>query len=236
MQVRRIRKQKIHEEIAEQIKDKILKGELKPGDKLPSTREFSELFQVGMSTVREALSALKAMGLVESRQGEGSYIRSLTPEEMAMPNLESLLLNKETILELLEARKALEVANAALAAEKRTEEDLAVFAEILQTMEQHLGQSEAGEQADLRFHQVLAAATHNSIIVRMLEAVAGQMETAIRETRRLEMYGKSSVSERLWQEHLRIYEAVRDRDRTRAMEAMEAHLNHVEAILFRFLK
>lgn len=236
MKVSRIRKQKIHEEIAEQIKEKILKGELLPGQKLPSTRELSELFQVGMSTIREALSALKAMGLVESRQGEGSYVRSFSPDEMMLPELDTLLLNKETILELIEARKVLEVSNAALAAEKRTDEDLAAFAHILEEMENHLGHMEIGEQADLKFHQTLAAATHNSIIVRMLEAIAGQMETAIRETRRLEMYGNPSVSERLFREHTRIYEAIRDGDRTRAMEAMNDHLHHVETILFRYLK
>jgi len=236
MKVRKIRKQKIHEQIAEQITEKIAKGELVPGQKLPSTRELSELFQVGMSTVREALSALKAMGLVESRQGEGSYVRPMAPERLMLPKLDGLLVNKETILELLEVRRALEVSNAGLAAEKRSEADLAAFRRILDEMERHIDDSEVSERADLQFHQTLAAATHNSMIVRLMETIAEQMETAIRETRRLEIYGRSAVSKRLWREHTRIFEAIRDRDRTRAMEAMNDHLDHVEEILFQYLK
>jgi GntR family transcriptional repressor for pyruvate dehydrogenase complex len=236
LEIIRIKQRKISEEIAEQLKGKILSGELVPGQKLPSSREFSEMYQVGMSTVREALSALKAMGLVESRQGEGSYIRKFDLEQLKLPSLDVLLMNRETILELLEVRKSLEVSNAALAAEKRTDEDLAEFERIMTMMEQHLGNEAQGESADLSFHRTLAFATHNSIMIRLLETISTQMEIAIKETRRLQMYASSSVSERLWQEHRSIYEAVKKGDREGAMDAMNRHLQHVETVLFEYLK
>lgn len=233
MEISKITAQKIHEKIAEQIRGHIVSGQLRPGDKLPSTRELAEKFQVGRSTIREALSGLKAMGLVESHQGEGSYVRR---EEVSMPDLQSLLLNRDTILELLEARKALEVANVALAAEKRSDSDLAAFERILATMRDNLGNEEEGERADMAFHLTLAGATNNSIMTRLLATISAQMETAIRETRRLQMYASRSVSEQLWREHEEIFDAIRQRDAALAQEKMKQHLFHVERVLILYLK
>lgn len=232
----KIEYRKIHEQIADRLKERIMAGELQPGGRLPSSKELCESYGVGMSTVREALSALKAMGLVESRQGEGSFVRKIELADVEMPELSGLLMDRETILELLEARKALEVSNAAIAAEKRSEDDLRCFEELLETMERHLGNETEGERADMAFHLALARATHNSIITRMLETVSAQMEMAIRETRRLQMYASKSVSEQLWREHRDIYEAIAAQDPQRAMEAMRQHLFHVERVLVSALR
>jgi GntR family transcriptional repressor for pyruvate dehydrogenase complex len=222
---------KIYEKIAAHLEEQIVGGVLKPGHKLPSTKELSEAYQVGRSTIREALSALKAKGLLEIRQGEGSYVRKVQPEDVRLQGLEALLLSKEAVLELLEARKALETANAGIAAEKRTDADLAAFERVLAAMEAHLGNEEEGERADIDFHRTLAAATHNSIMVRLLETISGQMELAIRKTRRLQMYANAAVSEQLWYEHQAIYAAVREADPAAAQQAMRDHLCHVERML-----
>ncbi|WP_135554282.1 FadR/GntR family transcriptional regulator [Paenibacillus cymbidii] len=236
MELGKIKQDRISDQIAGRIKTMIAGGQFKPGDKLPAARELAETFEVGRSTIREALSALKAMGLVESRQGEGSYVRKVAPDEVNMPDLQSLLLGSDTILELLEARKALEVANAALAAEKRSEEDLAAFRGILKTMKDHLGNEEEGERADMAFHLSLAGATGNSIMARLLETISAQMELAIRETRRLQMYASRTVSEQLLREHEEIFDAICARDAALAQEKMKQHLFHVERVLIRFLK
>jgi GntR family transcriptional repressor for pyruvate dehydrogenase complex len=227
---------KIYEKIAAHLEEQIVGGVWKPGHKLPSTKELSEAYQVGRSTIREALSALKAKGLLEIRQGEGSYVRKVEPEDIKLPGLETLLLSKETVLELLEARKALETANAGIAAEKRTDADLAAFERVLAAMEAHLGNEEEGERADVEFHRTLAAATHNSVMVRLLETISGQMELAIRETRRLQMYANVAVSEQLWNEHQAIYSAVRAKDPAAAQQAMRDHLFHVERMLAAYLQ
>mgnify|MGYP000147276579 CR=1 FL=1 len=236
MEFSKISNRKIYEMIAEQIKQQVIEKKLLPGEKLPSTKEFAESFQVGRSTVREALSALKAMGLVESRQGEGSYVRSILPTDVTMPDFDALLMSRGTILELIEARKSLEVSNSAIAAEKRTEEDLVCFQQILETMHGNLGNENQGEKADLAFHQLLAKATHNSIMVRLLETISSQMEMAISETRRLQMYSNHSVSTQLYQEHKEIFEAIQAKDPILAQEKMKQHLFHVERVLVKFLK
>lgn len=235
MEIKKITKQKIYEEIANQIKEQLVSGVLKPGDKLPSTKELTERYAVGRSTVREALSALKAWGFIDIRQGEGCYVKEVNVSEVGKPDFQTLIMNKQTILELIEARKALEVSNAALAAEKRTEADLIALDAILQQMQLNLGNEAEGEQADFQFHLKLANATQNTIMVRLLETISGQMETAIRETRRLQMYANRQVSEKLWSEHQQIYDAVKQGDARKAEEAMRHHLFHVERVLTQFL-
>jgi GntR family transcriptional regulator, transcriptional repressor for pyruvate dehydrogenase complex len=236
VEITKIASRKIYEQIASQIKDQIVNGKLLPGDKLPSTRELSESFQVGRSTVREALSALKAMGLVEIHQGEGSYVRKIDPSDLAMPQLDALIMSRTTILELLEARKSLEVSNAALAAEKRTEEDLRAFEQILERMKNSLDNEAEGEKEDILFHLTLAGATHNSIMMRLLETISGQMELAIRETRRLQVYSNKSVLIQLYKEHQEIYEAIQASNPEEAQNKMRQHLFHVERMLMPFLK
>ncbi|MEI7024906.1 FadR/GntR family transcriptional regulator [Paenibacillus sp. y28] len=236
METTHITSRKIYEQVAERIRQQITEGRLQPGQKLPSARELSEVYQVGRSTVREALSALKAMGLVEIHHGEGSFVRELDSSSLVMPQIDTLLLSKDTVLELIEARKALEVSNAGIAAQKRTEDNLREMKALLTLMEQHLGDESVGEQADMQFHLALAKATRNSIMVRLLETISGQMEAAIHETRRLEMYASKSVSEQLWREHEAVYHAVLARDSAAAQEAMQLHLFHVERVLIQFLK
>jgi GntR family transcriptional repressor for pyruvate dehydrogenase complex len=235
MEFAKIQRSKIYEEIAEQLRAQIAAGVLKPGDKLPSAKELTERFQVGRSTVREALSALQAMGLIETRQGEGSYVKA-PPADGLQQVLGIVSLGRKETMELLEARKALEAANASIAAQKRTDADLARMESLLARMKQHLGDETIGEQADVDFHMALAEATHNSIMVRLLETISAQMEKAIRETRRLQLYADRAVSERLWSEHHAIVEAVRVRDSELAHRKMLDHLLHVESVLHKFLQ
>ncbi|MBJ6363942.1 FadR/GntR family transcriptional regulator [Paenibacillus sp. GCM10012307] len=236
MALSKVTTRKIYEQIADQMKEHIMNGGWKVGERLPSTKELTEQFQVGRSTMREALSALKAMGLIDIRHGEGCFVRETTAAELELPQFDTLLLSRETILELLEARKALEISNAAIAAVKRNDEDLAGFEKLLSIMEQHAGDEQEGESADIGFHQLLAKATHNSIMVRLLDSISSQMEIAIRETRRLQMYSSKEVSHRLWLEHRAIYKAVVNRNPAKAEQRMREHLEHVERVLRKYLE
>ena len=191
MEVTRLTKRNHYEEIAEQIKLLITSGKLKVGDKLPSTKEMSEQFGVGRSTTREALSALKAMGWIEIRQGGGCRVISSSPAELMFPELQTLRSNRETLLELLEVRQSLEVSNAAIAAQKRTEADLSDMNKLILDMEHSVGDDLEGERTDLLFHLTLAKATHNRIMVQLFESITNQMEMAIREIRRAELYVES---------------------------------------------
>jgi len=235
MEVTKLTKRNHYEEITEQIKQMIVSGALKVGDKLPSTKEMSEQFGVGRSTTREALSALKAMGLIEIRQGGGCRVTSNTPVEVEIPELQSLRMNRATLLELLEARQSFEVSNASIAAKKRTADDLAALRSIVEEMERHIGDDLEGERTDVLFHSILAQATQNSILVKLFESIVGQLETAIRGIRRVELFANRSVAEQLYQEHMAIYQSICDGDAERAGQTMKQHLEHVERMLMKYI-
>ncbi|MEF3306234.1 FadR/GntR family transcriptional regulator [Paenibacillus sp. GYB003] len=236
MEVTRIAPRKIYEQIAEQIKEQIVAGKLTPGQKLPSTRELTERYEVGRSTMREALSMLKAMGLIEIRQGEGCFVRSVDDAEMDVPRFEHLFTSMEAVVELLEARISLEVANAGLAAAKRTDEDVAALEAVLSDMDSERGTETVGEKQDMRFHMTLAEATHNSIMVKLLETISAQVELTIRETRRVRLYADREIAGKLWREHKAIADAVAARDAEGAQAAMRKHLIHVEEEIMKHLK
>jgi GntR family transcriptional regulator, transcriptional repressor for pyruvate dehydrogenase complex len=235
MEFEKVSTRKIYEEIADQIKRQIESGRFRPGDKLPSTKELSDMLQVGRSTVREALSALKAMGLVESRQGEGSFVRSIEPGQVELPSMNAILLSREAVVELIEARKALEIANAGLAAERRSAEQLSELERILQDMESHVGDMEGGESADIEFHLSLAKATGNTIMIRLIDSISTPIAEAIRETRRLQLYANKEQARQLLKEHTDIVESIRKGDNLGAQAAMRTHLMHVEDVLLRYL-
>ncbi|MEK0315908.1 FadR/GntR family transcriptional regulator [Cohnella sp. 56] len=242
IEAKRLTKRNHYEEIALQIRRQIEDGRLKPGDKLPSTREISEQFGVGRSTTREALSALKAMGLIDIRQGGGCRVAAAppdpqraAPEAAGPPELLSLRDGRKTLLELLEVRQTLEVSIASIAAAKRTAEDLAALRALLKEMEAGIGDDIEGERTDLEFHMLLARATRNEIMISLFASITGQMERAIRDIRRVELYASRSVARRLYEEHSAILEAVAEQEPLAASLRMNEHLAHVERMLLRHL-
>lgn len=117
----------------------IKNGTLKPGDKLLPVHQLAEQFQVGRSAVREALSALRAMGLIEMKQGEGTYVKNFDSSSLTKSLNNRLLMKKEDILNLLEVRKVLEVGAVRAAAAKRTEANLQNMKHWLDEMAKSIG-------------------------------------------------------------------------------------------------
>ena len=136
----------------------IKNGTLKPGDKLLPVHQLAEQFQVGRSAVREALSALRAMGLIEMKQGEGTYVKNFDSSSLTKSLNNRLLMKKEDILNLLEVRKVLEVGAVRVAAAKRTEDNLQNMKHWLDEMAKSIGDEKAGEKADFQFHMGIAEA------------------------------------------------------------------------------
>ncbi|MGQ0421221.1 FadR/GntR family transcriptional regulator, partial [Bacillus sp. HC-Mk] len=134
----------------------IKNGTLKPGDKLLPVHQLAEQFQVGRSAVREALSALRAMGLIEMKQGEGTYVKNFDSSSLTKSLNNRLLMKKEDILNLLEVRKVLEVGAVRVAAAKRTEDNLQNMKHWLDEMAKSIGDEKAGEKADFQFHMGIA--------------------------------------------------------------------------------
>ena len=209
----------------------IKNGTLKPGDKLLPVHQLAEQFQVGRSAVREALSALRAMGLIEMKQGEGTYVKNFDSSSLTKSLNNRLLMKKEDILNLLEVRKVLEVGAVRAAAAKRTEDNLQNMKHWLDEMAKSIGDEKAGEKAGFQFHMGIAESSHNNILLELMNHVSEMIAETIGESRRIILYGEQTTSERLIEEHQVIYDAVLKQDVELAQQAMLDHLTNVEHIV-----
>ncbi|GAK02525.1 lactate-responsive regulator LldR [Geomicrobium sp. JCM 19037] len=235
MKYERVRSKKIYEEVADSLKGAIEKGDLKPGDRLESVEKLAERFAVGRSAIREALSALRATGLVDIRHGEGTFVRSYESIDLKIPYSSLLLVNPKEIKELLEVRKILEVGSVQAAAKHRTEEDLQQMKEALHLMNIHMDDEKLGEKADWAFHMQVARASKNDMLVRLLQSVADLTVETMLETRRIWLYSEKVRAEQLHEEHMAIYTAIEKRQVARAGELMMDHLQSVESLLSQYI-
>ena len=234
MILRPIKTKKIYEEIVDQIGLLVADGQLKPGDRLPSERELVERFQVSRASIREAISALEMMGLIEVHAGEGTYIRQVNIDSVGAPLAWMLFIEKDTDLALYEVRKILEVQAAGLAAERAQEDEILDMYEALEVMRRDLEIDRLGEDADYRFHFAIARATSNKILIRLMNTISDTMQKTLKSSRG-KLYEDKTTPERLYQEHRSLYEAIKNHNVLKAQQLMLNHLVGVETQLAKYL-
>jgi GntR family transcriptional repressor for pyruvate dehydrogenase complex len=217
-------------EIARKLLDYLLSGVLLPGDRLPSERELSRTFGVGRSAVRDALKPLTLLGIIDVRQGDGTYLRATESELLPKAVEWGLLLGERRALDLVEARRHIEVALATLAAQRRDEDDLRDMRRLLLRMEQARSDDEFID-ADMEFHLRLAEAARNSVLSGILTNIRSLIQVWITRV----THAADSVAPS-YQEHVPIMEAVEAKDAAAAAAAMAAHLDSAGAKLARTLE
>ncbi len=230
MNLKPVKTKKVYEEIIEQVKSLIIEGVLKPGDRLIPEREMADKLRVGRSAVREAYRALEAMGLIEIRQGEGTFIKDVNTDHLAQALALVLATEKDAMLELLELRKIIEVGASGLAALRCTGEELEKMERALAQMEKDIEAGELGQKADWQFHYAVAEATRNSLIVRLMDSLK-EIMSVLQEKAREELYQTPGTPQRLLKEHRAIYEAIKSGQDKAAQKAMYEHLDRVEKSL-----
>ncbi|MDD9272239.1 FadR/GntR family transcriptional regulator [Paenibacillus sp. GCM10023248] len=231
MAFEQIRPQKGSEIVMGQIKRQIESGTYAPGSKLPTVIELAALFQVGRSTIREALSGLKAMGWVDIRHGGGTFVSNPLPAEGA-----SLFDQGESLQEVQEVRRFIEAGCASLAASRRTAEDVAALRDILRRMEQALDNEEESEGADIRFHLEIAKASHNSLMIGMMESLTERLQVSMKASRRLWFFAERASAEKLLQEHRDIVDAIEAGDEKLAAERISQHILKVDQVAQKLAK
>lgn len=227
MDFKPIQQQKIYEQIVEQIKVMITEGNLKPGDKLPAERVLAENLNVSRASVREALSALHLLGILEIKPGEGTFIKQSDVNSIIQPLALLLLMERDTALEILQVRKGLEVESAGLAAINATDDDLKKLGKIIDDMERQMLKSALGEFTDWEFHFALAHAARNSLLVRLMNTISDTMQKTITINRE-KLFKKEGNQHTLFKQHLEVYEAVKNRDVEMARRKMYEHLTFAE--------
>jgi GntR family transcriptional repressor for pyruvate dehydrogenase complex len=214
----------VSDEIVNQVKSLISQGTLKPGDRLPPERELIKEFGVSRPSIREALNSLVAQGFLEVQQGNRTFVKSVTSEKIQDPL--SLLLNTDTqkIFDLIEVRKAMEAWGAFHAAQRVSEEDIKRLEEIIGEMEAALERGESWEKQDADFHLAVAQATHNTIQAHMMFTIYDLLRESVAK-----VFKDQGKAERLFQQHCRIFKAIKNRAPDKARERILEHLNYVES-------
>ncbi len=177
MSLRTAQRASLVDQVIEQLKEQITGGAWKLHAKIPTETVLAEQLGVGRNTVREAVRALTHAGLLECRQGDGTYVRATNELSGAM--LRRLRAAEQ--LEILEVRRALEVEAARLAAARRTEADIELLRAALERREQAWSQRESEEfvEADLAFHMTVVEATHNRVLIDLYHDFANALRASI---------------------------------------------------------
>jgi GntR family transcriptional repressor for pyruvate dehydrogenase complex len=208
------------DEAIARIKAMIVSGQIAPGEKLPRERDLAGLLGLSRSSLREAVKALSLVGVLEARQGDGTYVTNLEPEKLlAGTSLVSDLVSGARILELHQVRRLLEPAATADAASRLTERDFAKLDDCLIRM----GTAETTEafvENDLEFHRVIVDACGNSTLASLIKSLGGSTQgahvwRAVREQR---------ATERTVHMHREILDGLRAGDAERARAADLLHL------------
>lgn len=215
---------KLHEIVAERLTQMIIKGQLLPGDRLPTERELTEQLGVSRGVVREATKLLVAKGLVIVRPGTGMAVAD--PGSENVTESLSLFLHRQPtgLHHLLELRRCLEVETAGLAAEKASAEDIALLQSQVQQMAQQVADTQTFITADLLFHKQIAVMSQNPLFVAILDSLSD----VLLASRRMSVQVENGV--RTAQEgHQRICEAIARRDSSSARTQMRAHIEQTSA-------
>ena len=209
------------EEVAARLREMIHSGELAAGDKLPPERDLAKILGVSRPTLRAGIRSLSAVGILQSKQGAGTYVAAMAES----PTLDSSPLRMLSALhgftsdEMFEARLALEMSIAGMAAKRVTSEQMTTLAEEIAGMYASLTDPEQYLVPDMRFHQIVAAASGNRILTALMNMVA----TILFEYRSKTVKRATDLKESAEQHH-NIYRALRDHDPEAAEKAMHDHL------------
>jgi GntR family transcriptional repressor for pyruvate dehydrogenase complex len=217
-QIDPIKREPVATQVARKLVEYLLSGAVEPGARMPSERKLAEAFGVGRSAMREAIKALSLIGLVEVRQGDGTYLRKADSALLTEVIEWGLLLGERRTMDLVEARQELEIVLAGLAARRRTEQDVDDLRRSLQRMEQATSAASFVE-ADVQFHMRLAEAAGNLALRDIHASVQALLRTWI--GRVLAAPGSREPS---YLEHVPIFEAIVASDPRAAQGAMEAHM------------
>jgi GntR family transcriptional repressor for pyruvate dehydrogenase complex len=228
LDVQQVKKSKVYHEIVRQIKDLIGRGRIKPGDRLPPERELAELFKSSRNSVRDALRVLEQMGLIESRHGDGTYVRALSPDELTEPLALLLLQSRGQMQELWQVRRLFEPGVAEMAAEHITAEELQDLDAILRLQQERVEHGLSTLEEDTAFHYGIARAARNTVVLRVLDTIMD----LLRESRERSLQHADRPVYSL-AGHRRIHDALSRGDRESARSEMLRHLREIEERVFR---
>ncbi|MFC7391820.1 FadR/GntR family transcriptional regulator [Scopulibacillus cellulosilyticus] len=219
MALKKAMRSSLVDQVVSQLESLIESGGWPVGEKIPPEPELVEQLGVSRNTIREAVRALIHTGMLEARQGDGTYVRSQTDFGAAMERR----LQKSSVLETMEVRYCLEREAARLASLRRTDEDIKNLRESLAKRDYFFKQSDNPEEhvkADIDLHNTVFEATHNSVLIDLYKHMSQSLQNSISST----MDGDDHLSEENFKAHHKLVEAIIKQDPEAAEEAVRIHI------------
>jgi GntR family transcriptional regulator, transcriptional repressor for pyruvate dehydrogenase complex len=217
--LRPLERSRLYEDVGERLGAFVREAGMAPGDQFPPERELSQRMRVSRTSVRQALVVLQALGFVDVRQGEGVFLRRTRGFG---ESLSKLLERRRRLPDVLEAREALEVKLAELAAGRRDREDIQSMRAAVQAMEKEIASGGLGTEGDAAFHHAIALAARNEVLLHLVDAMA----EVIHESR-VESLSEPGRPPRSLAAHRRILAAIEAKSSDAAADSMRQHLREV---------
>lgn len=232
MPFRPVTPEKLSSAVIRQIEQLILRGVLRPGERLPSERELAERLNVSRPSLREAISQLQEAGLLSARPGAGVYVADVLGSAFAPALVQLFARHDEAVFDYLSFRRDMEALAAERAAKHASDTDLAVVQTIFDKMEAAHTKRNAEEEAqlDAQFHMAIIEASHNVIMLHMMRSMYELLREGVFYNRQV-MFKQRTGRAALLDQHRAINTALQSRDPDAARAAIEAHLDFVERSL-----
>lgn len=214
---------RLSEEVSADLQQRIARGELKPGERLPTEKALGDAFGVSRAVVREAIARLKADGLIETRQGSGAYVAQ-APKSLNFRFWQGDGPARDELRDIFELRAMVEGAVAELASRRRSDDDLRAMRSHLAAMETAIVEGRDGTEADDNFHIAMAAATHNAYVSRLMEFLGRHFS----DSRQLTWRGtqdESAHPREAQGEHFALLQAIAEGDPEGARRCALAHVS-----------
>ena len=220
-----IKPKRISDQVFDQLRELIFRGEFKTGEKILTERELAEAFGVSRTSVRDAINKLVVMGLLQQRQGQGTFVRSPKSSEKSI--LATMVESQgASITDVLEVRMGLECNAAAMAATRAVEKDFQFMQKSIQEMQEEVNSGRLGTEADASFHMAIAYATNNPLQIFIMKNFYDFLFTGIKVN--LEgLYKVPGNIDTILDQHQAIFQAIREHSPEAAYRAMKRHIDFV---------
>jgi len=205
-------------------------GTFKPGDKLPSQNELVDHFGVSRTGIREALQMMAVLNLIEIKPGSGCFVKTVSTEYIVHADVLALLLEKEALMDVIEARKLVESSIAALATERALPEDFWKMEDVLIAIDRSIQKNESIASIATEFHCTLAEATHNPVLAKLVRSFTSLMaragvllESSVEDLAAFKNYELTS--------HRELLGVIKQRDPEKSRQAMIDHISYSEGLI-----
>ncbi|PRY23786.1 GntR family transcriptional regulator [Aliiruegeria haliotis] len=221
--------EKLSHAVVRQIELLILRGVLRPGERLPAERDLAERLGVSRPSLREAISELEDRGLLQRRAGAGIFVAALLGPAFSDPMIRLFSAYDEAVFDYIAFRRDMEALAAERAARLGSDTDLAVISEIFHKMEAAHSSRSGTEEArlDADFHMAIIEAGHNLVMLHMMRAMYHLLREGVFYNRKA-MFRQRTTRSALLAQHKAIHDTIIARDPDASRAAVEAHLDYVE--------